>query len=186
MPSLVDGAGRLPARREDLDAADPRELRAEIESQLARFRALLGRLPTHLDGHHHAHRSPPVLEALIAVASAHRLPVRRASPAIAARLRDAGVPTSDHFEERFFDEGARLEPLLEVLAALPAGTTELMCHPGVSDPELEAASSYATPRERELALLTDPEVTAAVARLGIELVHFGALGRPEEPAPRGA
>ncbi len=186
VPSLVDAAGRLPREVENLDAANPDELRAEIDHQVARFRDLMGRLPTHLDGHHHVHRSPPVLEIVVAVAAAHRLPVRRASPAVAARLERAGVPTSDHFVARFFGEDARLEVLLEILASLPAGTTELMCHPGLTDDELAAGSSYATERERELAVLTHPEAARRASELGIRLVHFGVLARPEDRSPRGA
>lgn len=183
VPSLLNGAGRLPREVEALHAADPQELRAEVRNQLALFRRLLGRLPTHIDGHHHVHKSPPVLEAVVEAAAEHGLPVRRASPEIAARLARARVPTTDHFEERFFGEGARLEALLEILEALPAGTTELMCHPGMPDPELAALSSYAVERERELEVLTDPEVARRVGELGIRLIHFGVVARP---ARRGA
>jgi predicted glycoside hydrolase/deacetylase ChbG (UPF0249 family) len=124
-----------------------------------------------------------VLEAVVEAAAEHGLAVRRASPEIAARLERAGVPTTDHFVERFFGEGARLEVLLEILAALPAGTTELMCHPGLPDPELAAVSSYAVERERELEVLTDPQAARRARELGIRLVHFGVFARP---ARRGA
>jgi predicted glycoside hydrolase/deacetylase ChbG (UPF0249 family) len=173
VPSLVDGAGRLPARPEGLARADPAEVLAEVRAQLERFRALTGRLPTHLDSHHHAHRLPPVLAALVEVAREHRLPVRRASGAVAERLGSAGVSTTDAFVERFFGAEARLEVLLEILGALAPGVTELMCHPARVDEALRRGSSYVEERERELAALTDPAARRAVAVAGIRLAHFG-------------
>jgi predicted glycoside hydrolase/deacetylase ChbG (UPF0249 family) len=174
VPSLVDATGRLARKPEALGAIEPGEVLAEVRNQLAEFRRMTGRLPTHLDSHHHAHRHPVVLDALVAVAREHRLPVRRASPDVARRLAASGIATSDRFDERFFAEGATLAGLLAILRGLGPGTTELMCHPGHADAELRRESGYADDRERELAVLTHPEVLGAVRELGIELVHFGA------------
>jgi predicted glycoside hydrolase/deacetylase ChbG (UPF0249 family) len=174
VPSLVDAQGRLPRRPEDL-AGDPGEVLAEVRSQLERFRELTGRLPTHLDSHHHCHRLPVVLEALIALAREHRLPVRNASPAVGRRLRAAGLPTTDAFVERFFGDEARLETLLEILRGIGAGSTEVMCHPAYPDEPLLAESTYAAERARELEVLTDPAARAAIAGGGLRLGHFGHL-----------
>lgn len=180
--SLVDREGRLPRQPAGLTGADRGEVLAEVRHQLARFRALTGRLPTHLDSHHHSHRLPVVLDALVTVAQETGLPVRNASPQVAERLRRAGVATTDAFVERFFGTGARLEVLLEVLAALPAGVTELMCHPAHVDDGLRAESTYLDERERELEVLTHPEARGAIAAGGIRLVHFGtAFGGNSEP-----
>jgi chitin disaccharide deacetylase len=48
----------------------------EIRRQLDRFQALLKRLPTHLDTHHHVHRKPGLLQPLLAVANEYGLPLR--------------------------------------------------------------------------------------------------------------
>lgn len=175
IPSLVDEAGRFARDPAKLGALAPDEVLAEARAQLERFRTLTGRLPTHLDSHHHSHRHPTICAALIELAREHGLPVRASSPEVKARLAAAGVAGTDTFIERFFGEEATLEVLLEILATLPAGTSELMCHPAYVDTELSAGSTYTAPRERELALLTDPRVCEAVADLGIELLHFGAL-----------
>jgi predicted glycoside hydrolase/deacetylase ChbG (UPF0249 family) len=172
VPGLVDSAGRLPRSPEGLAGADPAEVEAEVRSQLDRFRTLTGRLPTHLDSHHHAHRVPAVLEAVIAVARDIGLPVRNASPEVGARLRAAGVATPDVFVERFFGDGARLEVLLDILGAVEPGVTELMCHPAVVDDALRAQSSYADERTAELAALTHPAALAAARARGVELVDF--------------
>jgi len=172
VPSLVVEGGRFPAKPEGIAFPRHEELVAEIRNQLTLFRELTGRLPTHLDSHHHSHRHPTVREALLEVAAEHRLPVRASSPEIRARARDEGLATTDRFVERFFDAEATLEVLLEILDSVEAGTTELMCHPGRADDELRAGSTYHAPREREIAVLCDPAVRARIAARGLELGRF--------------
>lgn len=175
VPSLVDGEGRLPAAPDGLEGTHPEEVMAEVEAQFERFRALAGRLPTHLDSHHHSHRLPVVCDALISLAGRYGLPVRNASDEVGERLRQAGIATSDFFVERFFGSEARLEVLLEVLGELAPGVTELMCHPAKVDEVLRSDSSYVDERERELAVLTHPEAIRASREEGILLIHFGEL-----------
>ncbi|MGE0640453.1 MAG: carbohydrate deacetylase [Thermoanaerobaculia bacterium] len=172
VPSLVDAAGRLPRKPEQIDGFRPEEILAEVRHQLLRFRELTGRLPTHLDSHHHSHRDPAVLEALIAVASESDLPVRRSSEAIAARLAAAGVATTTAFSERFFGPDATVDRFLEILDEAPEGTLEIMCHPGYPDERLRAESGYADERRAEIDVLTDPEVRDAV-RARFVLGTFG-------------
>jgi chitin disaccharide deacetylase len=175
VPSLVDAAGRLPAKPEGHGTLVLDEVVAEVRHQLALFEQLTGRLPTHLDSHHHAHRLPVVLEALLHVARAHALPVRGGPGGLTARVRAAGVACPDHFDEAFFGAATRVEDLLARLDALPPGTTELMCHPAHVDEELASSSGYVTEREQELATLTDPAVRREVARRGIALIPFAEL-----------
>ena len=175
IPSLADPGGRLPAKPEGLAGADPREILAEARAQLRRCRALLGRLPTHLDSHHHSHRLPAVLDAVVTLGRETGRPVRSASPEVRERLRREGIATTDHFVEAFYGEGATLEGMIGILESLPQGTTEIMCHPAVVDAELRGGSGYAEPRARELAVLTDPLVRRVVEGTGIRLIHFGEL-----------
>jgi predicted glycoside hydrolase/deacetylase ChbG (UPF0249 family) len=175
VPSLVDAHGLLPRKPEVMGGVDARELLAEVRNQIALFHRMTGRMPTHLDSHHHSHRLPVVLDALLEVAREHGLPIRRASEEIAARAAAADVSTTDRFVESFFGESATLEVLLGILRALGPGVTELMCHPGYADEELRRASGYAEARERELAVLTDPNLPVTLRELGIGLTHFGAL-----------
>lgn len=174
VPSLVDAAGRLARKPENLASPDPGELLAEVRNQLAIFHALVGRAPTHLDSHHHSHRHPAVLAAVLAVAREHRLPVRRSSEAIGAALSLDGLATTDRFVERFFGAEATLAVLLAILrdAAATGGTTEVMCHPGHPDAELRAESGYADDREREIAVLSDPAALALAAELGLRRLPF--------------
>jgi len=175
VPSLVDAAGRFPAKPEGLEGASADQIRVEVEAQFERFLELVGRLPTHLDGHHHCLRRPLVCEALIEIARRHRLPIRRASPTVADWLEQTGVATTDAFVEDFYGPEVQLEVLLRLLRQIGDGSTELMVHPGRSSAALRESSSYADQREAELLLLTHPEVLAAVEELALDLTHFGQL-----------
>jgi len=174
LPSLVDARGLLPRNPDGLTGANREEIRAEVRHQLRLFRQLTGREPTHFDSHHHSHRVPEVLDALVELARETRLPVRNASPAVGARLRAEGIATTDAFVERFFAAEATLPVLLEIFAQLGPGVTEVMCHPGLAhDPELAAASTYVDDRVRELEVLTHEKVRAAIDQLGLVRAHFG-------------
>jgi len=173
LPSLTDASGRFRSRPEELGRPEPEEVMAEARTQFGRFLELTGRLPTHLDSHHHSHRNPIVCDALVALAREHDLPIRNASPEVGERLRREGVATTDFFVERFFGEEARLDFLIEILGGIRTGVTEIMCHPAHVDKELRETSSYAEEREGELEVLTHPDAMRAVQELGLRLAHFG-------------
>ena len=175
VPSLVDEEGRFPAKPEGLSRARSDEVMAEVEAQLERFRVLTGRLPTHLDSHHHSHRLPVVRDALVSLAKRYGLPVRKASAEVGEHLDREGIATSSVFIESFFGDEARLEVLLRILETLTPGTTELMCHPARVDEALRRNSSYVDERERELAALIHPEAIRTVREHKIFLTHFGEL-----------
>jgi predicted glycoside hydrolase/deacetylase ChbG (UPF0249 family) len=174
--SLLDAAGRF---RRDPDrfvaCGDPGEIRAELTAQLERFLTLFGRAPTHLDSHHHIHRHPRVLEAVLQVAEASRLPVRPTPPEVGALLRRRGIPTVDRTLGDI-TEAALRDPgrLAELLSTLPDGVAELICHPGYQDADL-AVSRYAAEREQELHALCEPAVRRAVTAAGIRLIGFRSL-----------
>jgi predicted glycoside hydrolase/deacetylase ChbG (UPF0249 family) len=174
--SLVDTEGRF---RRDLamlqEHAAPDEVRRECEAQIEAFTRRFGRGPTHLDSHHHAHRLPRVREAVVDVVLAARLPLRSQDEGFRDGLRRREIATTDAFVgDADVEPYWTTERLLDQLATLPLGLTELMCHPGYFDEHL-AYSRYGRQREVELAALCDPEARATVERLDIQLCHFGAL-----------
>jgi hopanoid biosynthesis associated protein HpnK len=66
--------------------------------------------------------------------------------------------------------------LLRILEALPEGTWELVCHPGYSDADLEAAGTrLIRSREIELAALTSAAAKEVIVRRGIELTSYDEL-----------
>jgi predicted glycoside hydrolase/deacetylase ChbG (UPF0249 family) len=176
VPSLVDAEGRFGRDLAVLrERARPDDVRRECEAQIVAFSRQFGRPPTHLDSHHHVHRVPRVMDAVVDVVLAARLPLRSQDAGFRDGLRRHGVATTDHFVgDAEAEPYWTTERLLDQLATLPLGVTELMCHPGVFDADL-AYSRYGRQREVELVALCDPEARATVERLDIRLCHFGAL-----------
>ena len=201
--SLVTGEAFPPTVAQLLRALVRRELRLydELAAQTRRLIAS-GIRPTHLDTHKHTHLAPPVLEAVAVIARVFGIPwVRRpfdfarpgpsgapplarlASGAIGLLrgrfqrvLGERGCRSVDHFAG--FQMTGRLGPndLAALAAALPEGSTELMCHPGYCGAALRAAPTrLKESRERELEALIAPETRQALERHSIELVSFAQL-----------
>jgi predicted glycoside hydrolase/deacetylase ChbG (UPF0249 family) len=137
----------------------------EISAQLASFRRLLGKDPTHIDSHQHIHLREPVRSVLMEVAHSLQVPLRHLS-------------TTVHYCGEFYGQTAEgfslpdsiaIQSLLDILGALPEGLTELTCHPGA---ESDLETMYGSERVEELRVLCDPQVRATIAALGIELRSF--------------
>jgi predicted glycoside hydrolase/deacetylase ChbG (UPF0249 family) len=138
---------------------------AEVARQVAEFRRLVGRDPTHLDSHQHVHRNGVAGPVLARIARELAVPLRDCSPDV-------------RFCGSFYGQGPKgvpapgaitVERLLEILAALPPGVTELMCHPGDGD---ELNAMYVRERAEEVKVLCNPRVRAGLAAEGIELRSF--------------
>ncbi len=167
------------------------EWRAQIEMAFSR-----GIVPSHLDGHNHLHVFPGLAEVVARLARRFgiqrvRLPVeglwgrpghrgikgaflRRLAMQARPVLSGAGLVFPEHFAGIHWPRPGRVEELLELLRALPAGTTELMCHPGYAAAR-DGAGFSSSRREEELAALTNPVVLDEVRRQGIRLVSFADL-----------
>lgn len=90
--------------------------------------------------------------------------------------RERGLKTPDRFV------GVKLTGLLDtaairsIMESLREGTTELMCHPGINDDDLEKAHTrLRAARARELEAVSDPSLRELAAELGIELVSYREL-----------
>jgi predicted glycoside hydrolase/deacetylase ChbG (UPF0249 family) len=158
-----------------LDPALPRaQAEAELLRQIARFAALRGSPPTHLDSHKHHHARPELLAAFAAVAVSQGLPVRALDAPMRVLLRARGARTTDHF---LGDADLRPcwtpERLASAVQALEDGTTELMCHPGYAPSH--ARTSFGAERAVELRALCDARAREALARTGAVLVSFKDL-----------
>lgn len=151
-----------------VDTDDACAVQAELEAQLARFRQLLGRNPTHLDSHQHVHRDEPVRAVVARAGRILGVPVRHLS-----RARYCGA---------FYGQGRRGAPLPDgitptalagLVHGLAAGTTELACHPAAV---VDIDTDYGVERLLELEALCAPAVREAVAAAGVRLRGFGAGG----------
>src|SRR5262249_37793228 len=137
------------------------------DRQLARFEALMRRSPTHLDSHQHVHLEDPVRTALLRAAHRLAVPVRGVTPGIdysGFHGKDAaGNPLPDAIS---------VEALMRTLQELPAGVTELGCHPAT---EADHPSAYFQERLRELETLCDPRIAAMIEQSAVSLLSFGDL-----------
>jgi predicted glycoside hydrolase/deacetylase ChbG (UPF0249 family) len=174
----------------------------EMAAQVRRIEAA-GIRPSHLDTHKHTHLAPPVLDAVARLSEEFgvkwvRRPfdfpltalrgaaprMKRVTSSALALLRRRfhgvlarhGCRTTDHFAGFQITGRFRAAELVQLMASIPVGSTELMCHPGRCGPELRAARTrLKESREHELEALVSPEVRAAMLRHGIELVNYSRL-----------
>jgi predicted glycoside hydrolase/deacetylase ChbG (UPF0249 family) len=179
-----------------LDQIDPEQVQAEWRAQVEKFVAAAGRAPTHLDSHHHSsYFTEPLFRGMLELAREYGAGIRlviaqghddslAGLPAqvltsiqeYAPRLLNELKPRTPHiFHASFYEPMATKEELLRLINTLQPGTSELMCHPGYSDPILLAGSVYARQRESELAILTNPEIRQAIHARGIQLISFAQL-----------
>src|SRR5947199_208503 len=66
--------------------------------------------------------------------------------------------------------------LQKIIADLPQGASEIMCHPGYVDTELSSTPTrLLSQREAELQALIQPEIKQLIAECGIELISYRNL-----------
>ena len=157
----------------------------DVALQLDRFRALMGRDPTHIDSHQHRHRAEALRPIFLALAQELRVPLRHYDP----RIRFLGAFYGhDGFGQ---SNPAAITPdaLVDLLTHVPAGVTELCSHPGYTE---GLTMWYRDERVQEVRTLCDPRVREAIEYLGITLVSFRQLAaqgaenlhaRDTHPAP---
>ena len=190
--SLVASSGGFPGPagallRLSTGYARTAELEAEIEAQLLRCREL-GITPTHIDSHHHLHAHPRLRSIIqrvcpgygITRARGYHLGSRSAkSLAVRAAFllpsRGKRLKTPDRFSGMESMGRNNLAELLARELGGPGDTLEFMCHPGHSDRELAAVSSFSSQRETELAALVSPGFRQAIEAAGVRLISFGEL-----------
>jgi predicted glycoside hydrolase/deacetylase ChbG (UPF0249 family) len=148
-----------------IDSTDERQVREELDRQLAAFARLLGRPPTHLDSHQHVHQSEPARSILSAEADRFGIPLRGCSE----RVRHVGNFYGQSGEGDPFPEGISAERLIAMIIGLPPGWTEFGCHVGYAD---ELDSVYTVEREEELRVLCLPNVRERLTRRSVRLKSF--------------
>ena len=154
---------------EVVPADDPAAAAAEARRQLETFRELAGANPTHIDSHQHVHRGDAVRGVVLDLATEMGIPARGFTP----RIRYCGDFYGQTGRGEPWPEGISRQVLLRLLENLPPGITELGCHPGWDD---ELATMYRRERKEEVDVLCDPQVAAAIDRLGIRRISFASVG----------
>lgn len=141
-------------------------VRAEFDRQLAEFQRTLGRMPTHIDSHRHAHLEPHLVEFFRELVSPLGVPLRGDG-----QVRFVGgfyaqwewMVTNLEYVSVTYLERMLVEEVHE-------GWTEFSCHPGHVSPDYQAV--YLQEREAELATLTDPTIRQALHDQCIRLVSY--------------
>jgi predicted glycoside hydrolase/deacetylase ChbG (UPF0249 family) len=195
--SVADPARQLPATVAELARALLQGKLPVYEELRAQVRKIVraGIRPTHFDTHKHTHLLPPVLDAVARLAHEFRVPwirrpfdfgidsgarITKSAIAVGMRITRPGfaralgnLKTTDHFAGFQITGTLGEANLIATLERLPAGLTELMCHPGKLGPQLQAAKTrLKESRAIELAALTAPAVRGVIARRGIALVNY--------------
>ena len=163
----------------EFDLGDAQKVRDEFRRQLDAFYSLLGRLPTHVDSHRHAHREPHVFPLFRELVAPLGIPLR-----CDGRVRFVGgfyaqwewqVTNLDYVSVSHLQQMLREE--------VPDGWTEFSCHPGYQSPDYAAV--YLREREFEVRTLTDRSIRQTIQELNIRLVSYGdyITGQAEAVAP---
>jgi predicted glycoside hydrolase/deacetylase ChbG (UPF0249 family) len=148
---------------------DAGAVREEFRRQIGEFEDLLGRPPTHIDSHQHAHRRVmPLFRELVAPLG---VPLRgdgRVTYLMGFYAQWKWKVTElDHVSVPSLQKLIRVEVL--------PGISEIGCHPGYVTDDYRAV--YLAEREAELETLTDPRIAETIREEGIELVGFADYAR---------
>jgi predicted glycoside hydrolase/deacetylase ChbG (UPF0249 family) len=148
------------------DIGDLPALRDEFHRQLDQFLSRVGRKPTHIDSHRHAHRDRRVLPSFIEWCAPIGVPVRHDG-----RVRFVGgfyAQWEWKVTNLEYVSVAALQRLLE--EEVPPGITEVSCHPGYVSDDYEAV--YLAEREAEVKTLTDPRIRQTLRDLNMQLISY--------------
>lgn len=151
-----------------VDTGDRGAVRDEVCRQVEVFRALVGRDPTHLDSHQHAHRHEPVRGILRELAEHLGVPLRGESD----RVRRVGGFYGQCADGTPYPEGITTANLVSIINSLEPGVTELGCHPGR---QVRLDTMYRDEREVELIALCAAAVHATLARCKVKLESFSSI-----------
>jgi len=150
----------------EFDIDNVRAVREEFHRQIDQFHGLLGRMPTHIDSHRHAHREQHLLPVFRELVEPLSIPLRDDG-----RVRFVGgfyaqwewmVTNLEYVSVAFLQQMLHQEVL--------EGWTEFSCHPGYVSEDYTAV--YLKEREEEVLTLTDSRILDTIEELGIRLVSY--------------
>ncbi|BDC51197.1 hydrolase [Bryobacterales bacterium F-183] len=179
-----------------------RKLNPYLEMKLQIKKILgAGLKPLHLDTHKHTHLFPAVLHAVAKLSEEYKIPfVRRpfdfpmrpgkvpVSKQLVSKsfqivrgkfehsLQKHGCKSTDFFAGFAITGTYTASDVVELIANLPEGSTEFMCHPGYCTDELRSQKTrLKESRAEELAALVDPQVRQALDHHQVKLVRYADL-----------
>ncbi|WP_061128212.1 hopanoid biosynthesis-associated protein HpnK, partial [Caballeronia catudaia] len=193
IPTLVDENGRFADRmvrdgfRFFFLPEVRRQLAREIRAQFEAF-AATGLALDHVNTHKHFHLHPTVLSLILDIGRefgmrAMRLPFDAGAPLalrpwialMRARLARAGIAHNDRVYGMTATGAMDTATMLQALAHLPPGVTEIYCHPATPADAPITASMRGYRRADELDALLSPRVAAAIASANLACGGFADL-----------
>lgn len=153
------------------------EVEKEFRAQIKRFKES-GLKLNHIDSHHHTYIfNDSLLDIVIKLALEEGVPIRCPLNEKLDYIRKNGVKTPDYFEKSFYGDSLNVEHLIKRIEELKDkyDVVEFMVHPAIVDEELKVKSSYSSPREKELEILTSKEVKNYLDKNNIKLCSYDIL-----------
>jgi len=147
---------------------DDEHIANELSRQVEAFEQLTGKTPTHLDSHQHAHRDEPLCSMMLEMADKLKIPLRDYNASVRYRGDFYGQSSNGYP----YPEGISVEALTTLLERLPAGITELGCHPGFAE---DIETMYKSERADEIKVLCDARIKETIGAMGIQLCSFADL-----------
>lgn len=135
---------------------------AELERQIEKFIAIVGRQPDHLDTHKRHTTDDGIKEVLEEYIKTHNVPVRNFN---AKHIGSFGINSDDN-------------SVAQLKRSIDESTdeyNELMTHCGYSDDYLRDNSSYNDSREDELKSICNPEIRQYIQDKGLILVSWSGI-----------
>lgn len=184
-----------------LGKIDKKQLYAECEAQIAKVMSL-GLNVTHLDSHQHLHTLPGITEICLDLmkkygitkmrfpgeaccftggcqAGMFRMAAKCGLTACALMARNKAkahnIRTPQHFFGMLAGGQMKKALFLNILRALPEGTSEIMVHPGCNAQILGQFYDWQYHWEDELEAVTSRETMAFLQEHGIEIISFKEL-----------
>ena len=139
----------------------------EVRRQLLTFNELLGRNPTHIDSHQHAHCAESVGSIVRKLADEIDAPLRHYSD-----VRYCGAFYGQTSTGTPLLANIAVDALLKLLANLDPGITELGCHPAK---RIDFDTMYSIERVMELEILCNSRIPEFLAENHIELCSFHSV-----------
>ena len=204
IPSLVDNTGKFDhhatefTKRYLLGKIYLPEVRRELEAQIEKVLSF-GLSISHLDSHQHLHILPQILNITVDLAKKYNIRAIRfpcenlyvdmlraqVSPSrilqslvlkfLCFRGRNANIWRTDHFSGFLFGGNLNKQNLQKIIECLPRhGTCELMCHPGLDDPNTRY-NHWGYRWSDELNALIDPDISNLIDHKGIHLTSYRLL-----------
>jgi predicted glycoside hydrolase/deacetylase ChbG (UPF0249 family) len=180
--------------RASLGRLDPWDIITECVAQIDRM-IDAGVPPTHLDSHRHVHAHPAISSAVARAAATKGVyqvraplePWRLNAGNWRSTIKKTGLFASARLSRQPAAPGRRVqfvgislqggryfaERLFALIPQLPAGTTELMTHPGYADAALAKLDGYTLYRQTELGVLCSREFREHLAQHEVTLTSFG-------------